>query len=817
MKIKCRLIIVFLTLKGVVLFAQNSGTLLYTEHKGEILTLIAGHKKLVENPDHYLRGWASFGGTCKENETIKDCAIRETTEETNSMYKIQDLDEQLQVFDNESNFTLYIKEVVYIDADQINNKSNKERGPYAWVNLEELLGLVYNSNGDRVDLSYLSGLPENAMNKWLYPKFAKSLNDIPDEVLNRIFGTSSNAVFSTIPESDDYYGSDLLSKYYDEINDSTPIETENYDSSDTKYIIFNAAENNFKKPLPKSLSQKESLEVVIKDVNLFLYKVLLTESQNDQINTEVLSEVKLSNSFSLDNFNVKDVYLNLSGFPSNSFGTNSDLKKIMLSLEDQEHQLSFRQEILKDISKRLNELKIIDVKIDELKETLGDTSLEYKNEVKKLFYKFNVSTSTDIEEEINSLNSEYDTYLKSSRDDQLKVTNLRNQLNRKSTQIGEIAVARTEFTKYLKNYQKAVNDLNGVIAFYEKLVCILHTNQSFYKIQEAKDVLTSDFIYENQTDLYFNYTDDGTNLLDILYGKLKNLSENYDALSNAYIEVKNKDGTTGPKGIDNVYTYIKTINASINHDVYRSFFRQIVKTHKLISKENFELKFRTNIVSDNADNIKHFINLIPIEKLPCALPPQPVSFNYKIKIRQGIKIDSGPTIFGNIGLSDNTYRFNAVEVLVNSVLEQYTQVIKEKDQNAVRPTVGYLFNIYCRMKHDIKPAFSIGFSTDDIKRLNYHVGLSLLFGQSERVSLTGGLTLGQVNFVVDEYNQSSLKTVIDSNGNEISNLVLKPRSDLPEEVPLMESSPFRAGWFIGVTFNLSGSKNSERVTKITTF
>jgi hypothetical protein len=236
----------------------------------------------------------------------------------------------------------------------------------------------------------------------------------------------------------------------------------------------------------------------------------------------------------------------------------------------------------------------------------------------------------------------------------------------------------------------------------------------------------------------------------------------------------------------------------------------IITVYKAFNKNNFQLKFRTKIISDNADAINHKISFKPIDNVPCNISPQFISFQYIIKIKKGLKFDSGPTLFANFGLHDNKYRFESYQNQLNDTVSlNHTKVVKEGNQNVIRPTVGYLFNIYVRNAKDVKFGFNLGLSTNDIKRINYHLGGSLLLGQSQRIGISCGLTVGQVNFVVDEYDPEK---IMSSNG--IMGVIEQPRTDLPEEVPLLSSPPFKLGGYIGFTFNLTGAQNTSRVTEI---
>ena len=88
-------------------------------------------------------------------------------------------------------------------------------------------------------------------------------------------------------------------------------------------------------------------------------------------------------------------------------------------------------------------------------------------------------------------------------------------------------------------------------------------------------------------------------------------------------------------------------------------------------------------------------------------------------------------------------------------------------------------------------AFSPGLSTSaGFDQLNFHLGVSLIFGNKNRLLVTGGLTLRETKILDRNFD---LDTAYET-------------SALPESPPTISVFP-KAGYFISLTYNFSKFKS----------
>jgi hypothetical protein len=342
--------------------------------------------------------------------------------------------------------------------------------------------------------------------------------------------------------------------------------------------------------------------------------------------------------------------------------------------------------------------------------------------------------------------------------------------------------ARLEnFNSALEAYSKSLAELNEISDFYQRLVSILYSDQSFEQIKLEKDKLARDF---------FKIDNIGRDdILKYCYQRLRIIDTKYTKLAQAFSLVSGKSDKA-----KEIFDKISAFNGQIKTSTYHTFFLQVAKVYDAINKTNFTLRYQTLILSDNADLINFNFNAQPHSNLQASVETKPINFKYDVKINGGVKIDVSTGVFWNIDLNDNSYRFE-------SQTDSTTLVIKEKNKNQFLPSFGLLFNIYRRSNKDVKFGGNIGFSTNS-ERLNYYLGGSVLFGKSERLNLNFGLAGAQVKTVSDKYDT-----------DEIINV---PIADLPNEVPMRNPSPFKVGFYFGVSFNLLGTKNKDSLSQIST-
>jgi 8-oxo-dGTP pyrophosphatase MutT (NUDIX family) len=118
-----------------------AGIIAYTRLQGKTLVLLADHR----DSD---RGWGTFGGHQEEGETLAVTAAREFREETRCVYGHPTPAElEGAPFVAQRNFLSYVLEIPYVSAqvfegrvppDDCRSEPFIERGPFAWVPLDEI-------------------------------------------------------------------------------------------------------------------------------------------------------------------------------------------------------------------------------------------------------------------------------------------------------------------------------------------------------------------------------------------------------------------------------------------------------------------------------------------------------------------------------------------------------------------------------------------------------------------------------------------------------------------------------------------------------
>jgi len=120
-----------------------AGIVLY-HHDGAKVQLLLDHA-------HKYLGWASFGGSAKEGETVEETAARETEEETRGYFKRAWLYAQITESRpaRSNGFTMYFVAAPFVPARQVmdhpvdeNNLSLTERTHFAWIPLSELADVM---------------------------------------------------------------------------------------------------------------------------------------------------------------------------------------------------------------------------------------------------------------------------------------------------------------------------------------------------------------------------------------------------------------------------------------------------------------------------------------------------------------------------------------------------------------------------------------------------------------------------------------------------------------------------------------------------
>jgi hypothetical protein len=246
--------------------------------------------------------------------------------------------------------------------------------------------------------------------------------------------------------------------------------------------------------------------------------------------------------------------------------------------------------------------------------------------------------------------------------------------------------------------------------------------------------------------------------------------------------------------IQNVRDELVKFHAEIDFNKYREFFIEIAKVYNDINKENWTVKYQTSYIYPNTDKVFFKFNATPIES-KYVQTNEPIKLEYDFIVKGGWKIDISSGLFWLAGVNDDVYRFEART-------DSTTAIIKSTNDSWILPSLGVLFNVYKRSNKNVKFAFNFGAGTD-IKQIEYYLGGGLLLGRYERIGLNVGIVGKFVNKV-------SYKYQVEDGNERIIDVAL---SDLPDEVPMQNPSPFQVGIYFGITYNLTG-KNEEKSKSI---
>lgn len=597
---------------------------------------------------------------------------------------------------------------------------------------------------------------------------------------------------------------------------------------DSLIIRYDARTGIASKYPPYEVDQNGYIRFEVNNINLFRYSVTLTELQNNVINSSKLSEGNTQVSIDPMIFNLTDVNLNIQIIPvaPNDFtkalsAIGEEKSEMMKKIERKEKEIQKEEAQYSVAKKRIDRVNEIDLQLETNKSNLnyltsiGEDNLSKEQKAEKADLekqKRNLDlekSSIDLINKIVDDKAYIKTYEETKKDVLEKelyalrdsLAEIEQRYNKKVLDDKTSHSIFESFNSALGVYKESLNKLNAITDMYQRLVSVLYSDQPVENIKNEKNRIVKDFIKEGEIT--------GDNILKEAYQRLRDVDVKYYALSEVYSKVSaiddeeiissdSEDESTDISEIKDkskeIFDKISAFHGQIKTTTFHTFFMQLIKVYDAINESNFTLTYQTLILTDNADLINYNLKAEPHTNLPYSLETRPINFNYDVKIKGGVKIDVSTGVFWNIGLDDNSYRFE-------SVTAESSRVIKEDNENLFIPSFGVLFNIYRRSNKNVKLGGNLGISTNT-EKLNYYLGGSVLIGKSERLNINLGFAGAQVKTVSDLYNTEEVIPV--------------PIKDLPNEVPLRNPSPFKIGFYFGVSFNLLGTKNNETLSKIST-
>ncbi|SDF62111.1 hypothetical protein [Chitinophaga filiformis] len=368
-------------------------------------------------------------------------------------------------------------------------------------------------------------------------------------------------------------------------------------------------------------------------------------------------------------------------------------------------------------------------------------------------------------------------------------------------------------------------NLKKLNALYQSLTSMLQDGQSKFKtlynekLNATYAVLSTSFNYVSSStdeaallaalrkassDLFVDITKDYNDLIR-KYGDYKNQLAVVEVLGAAKIKMlteykakKKKSESTEKeekeiKGITEELSFEKSVSevlselvgdiklsyAKVSEMEQKGFTENLTLVYRRINQANWQ--YISPSIKGQKDEIVVKLSIEPKEG--SIHSPNYAQFNgeYTGDV-YGFKVNFSTGLFVLIG-KDLFNRFYRIDTIAG---ELENNIIVENDRKqTVQPAVGALMHFYNKRPGMFSWGGNFGFSVSDETRLNYHGGLSFLFGQEQRIIANIGVTLTRVEEINSAYKV----------GQHVS------RSSGISTVPVEKF--YKAGGFFAITYNLS--------------
>ena len=229
----------------------------------------------------------------------------------------------------------------------------------------------------------------------------------------------------------------------------------------------------------------------------------------------------------------------------------------------------------------------------------------------------------------------------------------------------------------------------------------------------------------------------------VVASEIKKLQKNAKALSEI-AQAKEIDAKI-QTSIEVSLAEIKQSKVQVDKLKEGDFTNNLIKTFDRINVSNWV--YISPPFKATKDILEITIDIQPKQPLECSNFAEKFNGVYEGRVT-GFKIDYSTGLFLLQGknLFDRTYKTEPIEDdTVNNLL------IQNANKTKVLPAIGALMHFYWKGRGFVNMSGSFGLSVNNETRLNYHGGVSALFGQEQRVILTFGATLSNVSMINDSY------------------------------------------------------------------
>ena len=537
----------------------------------------------------------------------------------------------------------------------------------------------------------------------------------------------------------------------------------NTDSIKQKKVVIDAISNE-QSQSTLDVNHNERVEIVVNNINPFIYNITVKESQRDYLK-EIENRDKTPYNHNLAPllFNIPEIEYGFISLPEKKESNKTEGGKANKSISDN------LQEIQAQINKR------------------------YKEEYNPLYDQFMSSNDSSEKIDLKNKMDNFDNSIaplilkrKGLREEQKSITRevKGKEINDKGNQFA--------FRNCLEDYNIQLNELRKIYQFHQQLITLVsNPNATIDKlIQDKKELITTLYparfiTTKNKTSRIFQAYYTHKDSLDKILGKLNQI---YTEV--VLLEIKDEFTNQLLMNMKTTIEKLKENNVKLNSTSMQDDIAEIIGLYNAIEKPLFQIKFYTSEIEDKTDDVIYSISTEPKMNLKTNILPKPMNYSIKLNIKGGIQMNVSSGFFFNVGLSRNKYSFEKNETDSNYHIER----VKRKNSDLFTPAFGLLLHVYKRSPETVKLAGTLGIATSDANSLKYFLGGSVIIGKSQRFVISGGFAGTKIEYLKFPYN-------------------LEKKTYTESQVKLLEEFPteglFRIGGFLGISFNFFGKKTPD--------
>lgn len=206
---------------------------------------------------------------------------------------------------------------------------------------------------------------------------------------------------------------------------------------------------------------------------------------------------------------------------------------------------------------------------------------------------------------------------------------------------------------------------------------------------------------------------------------------------------------------EELYDDVKTANTKVETIKGEKFIQKTVDAYARIHRSNFE--YISQYIHAEKDQIKVSINVQPKDPVSQVLNYNQFNGDFTGTVT-GFKINFSTGVFGIFGnkMFDQSYRLDPVAPTTPGGSVDSNVIRKNDTKASIAPAFGALMHFYNKRPGGFNWGGNFGMSISGDAHINFHAGASIIFGEEQRIILSGGLTLAQAKLITDQYRENQV-------------------------------------------------------------